>query len=85
MGCRLPDRIFQARILEWVAISFSRNLLNPMNPHPLHLLRWQVDSLPLNHQGGHLHADTYQQDVYFNDQLKCPSSSKFLDQFSIYF
>ena len=32
--CSLPDTsvqgIFQARILEWVAISFSRDLLNPV-------------------------------------------------------
>ena len=33
MDCSLPDSsvrgIFQARILEWVAISYSRALLNP--------------------------------------------------------
>ena len=36
--------IFQARILEWVVISFSRG-------SNLHLLHWQVASLPLSHQG----------------------------------
>ena len=46
-------RVFLARILEWVAISFSRvNFLtqasNPRLQRPLH---WQVDSLPLSHPG----------------------------------
>ena len=36
--------VFQARILEWVVISFSRG-------SNLHLLHWQVASLPLSHQG----------------------------------
>ena len=40
--------ISQARILEWVAIFFSGDLKKGLNLHPLH---WQVDSLPLNHQG----------------------------------
>ena len=35
--------IFQTRILEWIAISFSRG----WNPN---LLYWQADSLPLCHQ-----------------------------------
>ena len=40
--------IFQARILKWVAISFSRGifLAQGSNPHPLN---WQADSLPLSH------------------------------------
>ena len=42
-------RISQARILEWVAIAFSRGSSNPgtepMSP------AWQVDSLPLSHLG----------------------------------
>ena len=48
--CSLPGSsvhgIFQARILEWVAISSSRrsSCLRELNPHLLH---WQVDSLPL--------------------------------------
>ena len=52
MDCSPPGSsvhgVSQARILEWVAISFSRDL-----PHPglkLMSLLWQVDSLPLNHQ-----------------------------------
>ena len=45
--------IFQARILEWVAISFSRG--SPpspkLYPHLLTLLQRQTDSLPLCHLG----------------------------------
>ena len=48
MDCSPPGSsvhgIFQARILEWVAISFSMGSSNP------HLLHWQVGSLPLSHQ-----------------------------------
>ena len=42
--------ISQARILEWVAISFSRGsfLTRGLNPCLLH---WQADSLPLRHLG----------------------------------
>ena len=41
--------ILQARILEWLAISFSRGSPWPRdrNPHLLHLLHCQVGSLPL--------------------------------------
>ena len=53
MDCSLPcfsvHGIFQARILEWAAISFFRGLpdpgFEPMSP------AWQADSLPLSHQG----------------------------------
>ena len=55
MDCTLPGSsvhvISQARILEWIVISsfwgyiFSTQGLNPS------LLHWQMDSLPLNHQG----------------------------------
>ena len=38
--------ISQARILKWVAISSSRG-----SSQNLHLLHWQVDSLPLSHLG----------------------------------
>ena len=43
--------IFQARILEWVAISFSKKgifLTQESTPDVLH---WQADFLPLSHQG----------------------------------
>ena len=53
VDCSPPDSsvhgILQARILEWVAISFSRDLSNPgIEPYLLH---WQADSLPLKHLG----------------------------------
>ena len=42
-------RIFQARILEWVAISNSKEIFptQGLNWHLLHILHWQVDSVPL--------------------------------------
>ena len=47
--------ISQARILEWVAISFPRGSSSPRDlPDPgikPHLLYWQADSLPLSPQG----------------------------------
>ena len=49
--CSLPGSsahgIFQARILEWVAISSSRGSSQGLNPCFLCLLCWQVGSLPL--------------------------------------
>ena len=56
--CQAPVHgIFQARILEWVAISFSRGSSQSKGSHPS-LLHWQANSLPLchlaspyNHQG----------------------------------
>ena len=56
MDCSLPgfsfSGIFQATILEWVAISYSRESSQPeSNPGLLHLLHWQADSLPLCHLG----------------------------------
>ena len=44
--------IFQARILEWVAISFSKGSSQPRDQTHvscMHLLHWQADSLPLHH------------------------------------
>ena len=50
MDCSPPGSsvhgIFQARILEWVAISFSRG-----SSWPRDQTHWQVDSLPLSHRG----------------------------------
>ena len=42
--------ISQARILEWVAISFSSGS-SPAQGSNLRLLHWQAVSLPLSHQG----------------------------------
>ena len=44
--------IFQARILEWVAISSFRDLPNPgIKPVSCYLLYWEADSLPPHHLG----------------------------------
>ena len=56
MNCNMPGfsahGISQARILEWGAISSSRES-HPQgsNPSFLCLLHWQLDSLPLSHLG----------------------------------
>ena len=53
IGCSVPGSsvhgIFQARTLEWVAISFSRGL--PDSGIALKSPAWQADSLPLSHLG----------------------------------
>ena len=48
--------IFQARILEWVAMPFSRGSSWPRDQShiSLHLLHWQAGSLPLRHLGSPL-------------------------------
>ena len=51
MDCSLPRSsvhgISQARILEWVAVSFSRGIFLDQGSD-LGLLNWREDSLPLN-------------------------------------
>ena len=55
MDCSPPTssvhRILQARILEWGSCSLLQGifLTQESNPNLLHLLYWQVDSLPLRH------------------------------------
>ena len=46
----LVHEIFQARILEWVAISFSRGS-SQFRDRNQHLLYWRANSLPLSHLG----------------------------------
>ena len=48
----LSMNFFQTRILEWVAVSYSRGSFWPRN-WTLHLLHWQADSLPLSHLGSY--------------------------------
>ena len=60
MDCSLPrssvQGIFQARVLEWVAISYSRGSSWPRDlPLSLCLLHWQADSLPLCHPESPIH------------------------------
>ena len=74
MDCSLPGSsvhgIFQTKVLEWVAISFSRGSsqprdwnLCPVSP-PL-----QVDSLSLNHQGIPFHRK-YLQEMWYKPSHK---------------
>ena len=57
MDCSPPGssvhEIFQARIWEWAAISYSRGIFPTQgsNLRLLHLLHWQADSFPLCHPG----------------------------------
>ena len=50
---KIPTGIFQARILEWAAVSYSRGIFptQGLNLRLLHLLHWQADSLPMSHLG----------------------------------
>ena len=54
MDCSSPGSsvhgVSQARILEWFATSFSRGIFLTQGPNQC-FLHWQVDSLPLRHQG----------------------------------
>ena len=54
MNCSLPGSsvqgFSQARTVEWVAISSSRGSSGPRDQTSISL-HWQVDSLPLSHQG----------------------------------
>ena len=68
--------IFQARILEWVAISFSRDLPKPgTEPVSLRLLHWQADPLPLCHLGNWM----WQEIVHWSLDLPHPQ-----DDFSFF-
>ena len=63
VACKTPHGIIQDNpmrslagyILEWVVISSSRGS-SPLaiQPHLLHLLHWQEDSVSLSHLGSHL-------------------------------
>ena len=52
-GSKVPKHLCVcARILQWVAVSWSGIFLTQgSNLHLLHLLHWQADSLPLYHLG----------------------------------
>ena len=64
MDCSLPGssihRILQARILEWVAVTFSRGSSQPRDRTPVSYiyLRWQAGSLPLAPPGTMLNKQT---------------------------
>ena len=54
--------ISQARILEWVAISFSRGSFQPTDLN-LCTLRWQANSLTVSHQGSPLAENIYKLNI----------------------
>ena len=66
MDCSLPGfsvhGILQARILEWIAMPFSRGIFPTQRSNPclLHLLHWQAGSLPLSPPG------IYHKDIIFS-------------------
>ena len=64
MDCSLPGSsvhgIFQARVLEWVAISFSRGI-SPTQESNLCLLHCGQMLYHLSHQGRHTHTHTHTQ------------------------
>ena len=49
----------QARILEWITISYSRGIFSTQgsNVHLLRLQHWQVDCFPLSHLGSPLEIE----------------------------
>ena len=76
MGCSPPGSsvhgISQARILEWVAIAFSRGSSQPGDGtriYASHLLHWQADSLPPSPREAlgntHTHTHTHTHTVCF--------------------
>ena len=68
-ACQAPLSMgfFQARILEWVTISYSRGSSRPRDRICtfLHLLHWQVDSLPLCQPGKPYHCERMQKLLLF--------------------
>ena len=83
MDCSPPGSsvlgIFQARILEWVAISYSRLifLTQGSNPNLLCFLHWQADSLPLAPPGKPIIAMTTHQQIHFFDWLQVLQDLKY--------
>ena len=64
--------IFQARVLEWVAISYSRGSSQHIL-YLLHLLHWQAGSLPLSHLC-FTHDRVYMSVLFFSLNV-CPTLS----------
>ena len=83
MDCSPPGSSFhgisQARILEWVAVSFSRGF--PTQGLNLGIPYWQLDSLSLSHQGSPKHPDTWFQwitiRIKWGDALKKKKSLQY--------
>ena len=88
MGCSPPGSsvhgISQARILEWVAVSFSRGSSRPrdwMRVPCIVSLAWQADSLPLSHLGSPIPSGSF----LFCPQWWCPNQGRYLIVFTSLF
>ena len=70
--------ISQARILEWVAIFFSRGifLTQGSKPHLLCLLHWQAQSLPLRYLGSKKRRGLSKTQSQLKNFFKCIKSPK---------
>ena len=76
MDCSPPGSsvlgIFHARVLEWVAISFSKGIFPTQGSNP-HLLHWQAGSLRLSHLGcPNISGGKYLKQI-LNHELKSPT------------
>ena len=84
MDCSLPDSsvlgVFQARILEWIAISFSRGSSRPRYQTHVsctgrrilyHWANWEAPSFPLTKHIFIPHLFYWKYNFYFSCILKC--------------
>ena len=82
MDCSLPGSsvhgISQARILEWVAISYCRGSSWPRvwTQVSTLLVHWQADSLPLHHLGSPNLMTALQWDTKVSELFRTPPPSK---------
>ena len=73
--------IFQARIQEWVAISFSKGLSQLNTGSNLCLLLWQAESLPLHHPGSPMLPLRVLQSLHFTGSVTLKSYLTYLSNF----
>ena len=78
--------IFQARILEWVAISYSRGifLTQGSNLILLHLLLWQANYLPLYHLGSPICRDVIKSGVQLATQKASKKTGWWKGRFALF-
>ena len=73
--------MFQARILAWVTISYSRGSFQPRDHICFYLLHLQVDSLPPSHLGSPLVPGDFAISCWFS--YLCPLHSLFTKNSSV--
>ena len=82
MDCSPPgisvNGIFPARVLEWVAISFSRGVFLTLGSNP-GLPHWRQMLYPLSHQGSLLYTGNTVNQLQFNLKKKRKKRSLVLD------